>query len=292
MDDRNQAVVTSSSTLVPALGLRIGSDIFPKEIDMVGCFCPNPKCPCRDTTLYFYEADSDFKKKLFKIVLNYETWKLVSTEIFNNDKDCPKIIHEFMESLNDELKSRILSGKENAAANKRYTLRDDIDYSDMKIDTLVCYSEIYNVTLHETYVFEHNNTQYLVLDYYCPNPKCDCMEALLSFLIVKNHEAFDPPVLECWVKFKSGKRTAKMKGSGITSQYADELYEKFNELSDGKGVESLMERYFRIKKWGEEHLLIRLRDYNLQVPVKSQKIGRNSPCPCGSGKKYKKCCGV
>ncbi len=28
-------------------------------------------------------------------------------------------------------------------------------------------------------------------------------------------------------------------------------------------------------------------------PVKRavQKIGRNAPCPCGSGKKYKKCCG-
>jgi preprotein translocase subunit SecA len=22
------------------------------------------------------------------------------------------------------------------------------------------------------------------------------------------------------------------------------------------------------------------------------KVGRNAPCPCGSGKKYKKCCGV
>jgi uncharacterized protein YecA (UPF0149 family) len=22
-----------------------------------------------------------------------------------------------------------------------------------------------------------------------------------------------------------------------------------------------------------------------------KKIGRNEPCPCGSGKKYKKCCG-
>jgi preprotein translocase subunit SecA len=22
-----------------------------------------------------------------------------------------------------------------------------------------------------------------------------------------------------------------------------------------------------------------------------EKIGRNDPCPCGSGKKYKKCCG-
>jgi uncharacterized protein YecA (UPF0149 family) len=24
----------------------------------------------------------------------------------------------------------------------------------------------------------------------------------------------------------------------------------------------------------------------------SQKIGRNDPCPCGSGKKFKKCCGA
>ena len=24
---------------------------------------------------------------------------------------------------------------------------------------------------------------------------------------------------------------------------------------------------------------------------KGQKVGRNDPCPCGSGKKYKKCCG-
>jgi preprotein translocase subunit SecA len=23
-----------------------------------------------------------------------------------------------------------------------------------------------------------------------------------------------------------------------------------------------------------------------------QKVGRNDPCPCGSGKKYKKCCGA
>ncbi|MFN3504751.1 MAG: preprotein translocase subunit SecA [Caldimicrobium sp.] len=26
-------------------------------------------------------------------------------------------------------------------------------------------------------------------------------------------------------------------------------------------------------------------------PIRAQKIGRNDPCPCGSGKKYKKCCG-
>ena len=27
-------------------------------------------------------------------------------------------------------------------------------------------------------------------------------------------------------------------------------------------------------------------------PIASSKVGRNDPCPCGSGKKYKKCCGA
>ena len=36
-----------------------------------------------------------------------------------------------------------------------------------------------------------------------------------------------------------------------------------------------------------------LRDLSPPIPIKEQspKIGRNAPCPCGSGRKYKKCCG-
>jgi len=33
------------------------------------------------------------------------------------------------------------------------------------------------------------------------------------------------------------------------------------------------------------------RMLNPAKPVHSDKIGRNDPCPCGSGKKFKKCCG-
>jgi tetratricopeptide (TPR) repeat protein len=29
----------------------------------------------------------------------------------------------------------------------------------------------------------------------------------------------------------------------------------------------------------------------VSAPIRHQKVGRNAPCPCGSGKKYKKCCG-
>ena len=28
-----------------------------------------------------------------------------------------------------------------------------------------------------------------------------------------------------------------------------------------------------------------------EAPVTTAKVGRNDPCPCGSGKKYKNCCG-
>lgn len=34
-----------------------------------------------------------------------------------------------------------------------------------------------------------------------------------------------------------------------------------------------------------------VKDHKKGQVVKSEKISRNVPCPCGSGKKYKKCCG-
>ena len=33
------------------------------------------------------------------------------------------------------------------------------------------------------------------------------------------------------------------------------------------------------------------KEVGTRTPKKSEKIGRNDPCPCGSGKKYKQCCG-
>jgi len=51
--------------------------------------------------------------------------------------------------------------------------------------------------------------------------------------------------------------------------------------------------------FGEEGLPLRelsnlgaaLRKDSSPAPIGKQKVGRNEPCPCGSGKKFKKCCG-
>lgn len=45
------------------------------------------------------------------------------------------------------------------------------------------------------------------------------------------------------------------------------------------------------KKDGDRWLYVNGK--SLALPKKNTpKVGRNDPCPCGSGKKYKKCCGV
>lgn len=35
-----------------------------------------------------------------------------------------------------------------------------------------------------------------------------------------------------------------------------------------------------------------IRQFKSDSQAVSEKVGRNDPCPCGSGKKYKKCCGA
>ena len=44
---------------------------------------------------------------------------------------------------------------------------------------------------------------------------------------------------------------------------------------------------------GEEKMVEIAKEYKASKTVRraTPKIGRNDPCPCGSGKKYKHCCG-
>jgi preprotein translocase subunit SecA len=58
---------------------------------------------------------------------------------------------------------------------------------------------------------------------------------------------------------------------------ADYLY----ELPQWEGIFSKEKRKEIQVKWRETKTIIN-----------ENKVGRNDPCPCGSGKKYKKCCGV
>ena len=87
-------------------------------------------------------------------------------------------------------------------------------------------------------------------------------------------------------------------------EYRNEGYDMFNAMSDSIREETarmmLMVKLVRQEDL-ERKQVATITAENVGgdgtksktvVKPKSQKIGRNDPCPCGSGKKYKKCCGA
>ena len=66
--------------------------------------------------------------------------------------------------------------------------------------------------------------------------------------------------------------------------YANEGFEMFDEMISAIQRDTV---FFALK------MEVRKEEKRTPppVPVKKEKIGRNDPCPCGSGKKYKNCCG-
>ena len=68
--------------------------------------------------------------------------------------------------------------------------------------------------------------------------------------------------------------------------YANEGFEMFDQMIASIQRDTVfMALKMEIRKAGED------RPKQPPIPQKTVKVGRNDPCPCGSGKKYKNCCG-
>ena len=55
--------------------------------------------------------------------------------------------------------------------------------------------------------------------------------------------------------------------------------------------EKEMRKFIALHNMQQLAKLERDKSKTSQTKSKKYKVGRNDPCPCGSGKKYKKCCG-
>lgn len=96
--------------------------------------------------------------------------------------------------------------------------------------------------------------------------------------------------------------TRMQANNGYTPAEMEKLREEFGFSSDSLYVSELHlsvshehKRHKNMDKQINEFRTMRtmLSQYDLanDLLLKPQKPGRNDPCPCGSGKKYKKCCG-
>jgi len=133
--------------------------------------------------------------------------------------------------------------------------------------------------------FTHAEVPWLSDDQYCCNPKCRCQEAVLSFIRLSPRAGREPlrPTLSLSYRYREG-RVRWVDPENLRGSEPDLLESLKNARPDLDAL--LAER---------QGLLRRLCGRTVKrqtLPTPTPKIGRNAPCPCGSGKKWKKCCGA
>lgn len=110
----------------------------------------------------------------------------------------------------------------------------------------------------------------------------ECCLDMLPRKITAEKETFEciAPVLESFFIFLYDKGIIK---------HGDVMAKEVMEIAD-----EIVERSQESENWGmaKSFAMGSLRNNIISEPISREpKIGRNDPCTCGSGKKYKKCCG-
>ena len=148
--------------------------------------------------------------------------------------------------------------------------------------------------------FEWQDREFMVQDSYCVNPACDCREVHLHMYDVtpkRPTKNAQPPIEQMLMATHSldGKMTIK-ETDGCSKIEGKVLLMAWKERCRGT-LDQLRWRYTKMKEIGRRSGLGKgsmaavpeRRAVPLLLPAGA--VGRNDPCPCGSGLKYKKCCG-
>ena len=145
---------------------------------------------------------------------------------------------------------------------------------------------------------------YGFVEYFCNEPDCDCRNVMIHVMTVEPH-------VKLWAVLRYGwepkefyldwmgdenEFTENMPGAFIDPAHspndlaAQEFLSVFTHMIENdKKYAKRIETHYQMYKYvidAEDFEEEKSRPYRLP----NKKIGRNDPCSCGSGKKYKKCC--
>jgi hypothetical protein len=155
---------------------------------------------------------------------------------------------------------------------------------------LVAYGQVFPFA--ELFFFEHEGTEWVAEDVYFLNRKSSASEVGLTFSVAEETDEDDPvdPDNDLLLRYdfragtvvtlshgKQGTPPAKALMASLKAEYP-----KFRQ--------TVAKRHADLRFLNEA--AIKRRGLNQPEVRAVAKTGRNDPCPCGSGKKHKKCCGA
>jgi hypothetical protein len=140
---------------------------------------------------------------------------------------------------------------------------------------------------------------YALIENYCDEPGCDCRRVIFNILAEKRNEIVaviaygweSEDYYREWSSHKEPDVLRELQGPvlnrlSLQSELAPTLLNMVKEvvLNDRRYIERLKEHY-RLFKAAVDGIRT-----TATPESRLKKIGRNDPCPCGSGRKYKHCC--
>jgi uncharacterized protein YecA (UPF0149 family) len=128
---------------------------------------------------------------------------------------------------------------------------------------------------------------------------CDLFRLLLRNFELSNEEELEILAIECYLLDKRDSLLPQMRRLKTEFPELYALHDSFfNEVLRTRNPEKMLfQRSKKLHKLNRKYGILADEDEEEppeQQPIRREqpKVGRNDPCPCGSGKKYKRCCGA
>jgi hypothetical protein len=256
--------------------------------------CQNPFCKCMELDLRF---KSDLSADMIdaQIVVDVKEHRLLEKKIEAGpyrvfaDKFMREVSPEDWVSL-----FRIFLGLKKEAMDEYTDDSPDLPEFDAeeieKSSPFIYYCDI--IPWGEQIRFAFDTIDYVIDDAYCVKSNCPCRHAMITFLPFKNDRMLTKTKLAAAL-FDYQKKTWREENKGTALGHeCDDLASTLLK-SKPEIWKIFQKRHIQMKKlyarYKKKHGIIDAP--RPPAPITAPRTGRNAPCPCGSGKKYKKCCG-
>ena len=161
------------------------------------------------------------------------------------------------------------------------TIDGYFDYHEVEYDWLMsAYNEI--LPYGDQLLVTVKGEQCIIFDQYCLLPKCPCTDTNLDIISIDKLGKKGKEL--CFVAANYRKKQWKLIDESPISleTVRTAVEEQFPDI-----YKQLHKRHMKLKAI---YAHCKKKHYAPKQELQLPKVGRNDPCPCGSGKKFKKCC--
>ncbi len=252
--------------------------------------CPNLTCNCGDVEIFIKKGDTfesaDIEYSFGANVLNKSIAKIREQ---NNLSDARKI--ETIDFYSTNLTGEDWNILRDVYYWEKFLLIEEAEISKVEFDfsrehyeddtLMFTYNDIFPGSV---FLVSYQNKKYIFFDHYCKSVKCDCNDMYFEIYEVDLDRKGEDLFIG---KYFYNYETQKNKSEGqkiLIEDLIQKLKDRYVEIDVLLTLRNLKVRTI----YGNAKIKFLKQDIFWERQL--FKVGRNEPCPCGSRKKYKRCC--